>query len=202
LILGFFLSACARPAAERDAGGALTDTPRADAPTVDAGTDASAPDAAIADAAGADAGGTDVRSSDVGSSDAGTPPGDAPRDAPVAGEAGSSCARPIDVSVAGTYTVDTCAFSNFVASGCGAADAHDVVLGGESPLSGSSYGVRVPDGWVIDQTDRLCEASAFTCSATGMYFVTGTRGDPFWYFVISRRDGGCGMVDVIVERMM
>jgi hypothetical protein len=195
------LPGCARAARENDAGGGRDtpasdtpplDAPRADTPSLDTGrVDASVADVRVA----TDTGGTDTRVVDASASDGGAP------DVPTPGTPGSSCVWPIDVSGGGTFSVDTCMFTDTVASGCGAPAAADVVLGGDAPGTGSTYTVTVPSGWAIDQVSSLdCTASSFSCSRTGTYSVSGATFPPRWFFVLSRLDGDCGPVDVLITR--
>jgi hypothetical protein len=132
----------------------------------------------------------------AGGADGGPPAIDAGLPAP-----GGDCSGAIDVSSGGTFVVDTCTGSDEVGATCAALGARDALLVADAPFSGSTYFVRVPAEWVVQQVDDACSPMAWSCGA-GSWGVSGAVPWARWRFAVQRADGACGSVAIEVERAM
>lgn len=131
-------------------------------------------------------------------------PTDASSDAPLSDGAvvfGESCASPIDISTSGTFAIDTCALTNSVAASCGTTGAA-AILRADAPITGSSYGITFPSGWVLQELDDTCAPVTYECGSTGAWYVSGATPGDYWYFAIEPASGTCGSTSITVDRTM
>jgi hypothetical protein len=139
---------------------------------------------------------------DSGAPDAGVATDSGTDTAPVdAGPPGESCTAPVDVSLGGTFTVDTCSVTNSVAASCGTTAAA-VILRGDAPGTGSTYSITFPAGWVLVEVDSTCTPMPDSCGSTGTWGVSGANPYGYWYFAIEPADGTCATTTVTVDRVM
>lgn len=111
-----------------------------------------------------------------------------------------ACPTPIDVSVSGSYPIDTCALKKNVGATCAAGGiAPGVAVKAASPSTGSTYLLTLPADWVIQQSDVTCGGMAFSCGPAS-WGVSGWTGQPNWYFLLARADGTCGTATLVVNR--
>jgi hypothetical protein len=77
-----------------------------------------------------------------------------------------------------------------------------VILRGDSPMSGSTYSLTFPTGWVLEELDDTCTPEPFSCGSTGTWGVSGATGAAYWYFALEPASGTCGTATVTVDRLM
>jgi hypothetical protein len=114
---------------------------------------------------------------------------------------GESCTSPIDVSLGGTFAIDTCTLTDSVTASCGATAAA-AILAGVAPTTGSTYSITFPTGWVLQELDDTCSPESFSCGSTGTWGVSGDTPGGYWYFAIEPESGTCGSTTVTVDRVM
>ncbi len=112
-----------------------------------------------------------------------------------------SCMAPIDVSAGGTWTIDTCSLTTTVAASCGTT-AIAAILKGDAPMTGSSYSITFPSGWVIVQLYSDCSPWLYDCGSTGTWGTSGATPGDTWYWGVEPASGTCGSATVTVDRLM
>ena len=120
---------------------------------------------------------------------------------------GDGCASAIDLSRLGSSTlpIDTCAVADHVNAPCGAVGTRDVVLTGAVPAPpGARYVFTVDAGWAVMFLERDCVArGGGFCDVALAGGVEGnlSGGAERWYFAVERADGGCGRVNLGIDRV-
>jgi len=114
---------------------------------------------------------------------------------------GASCTSPIDISDGGTFAIDTCTLTDSIAASCGTTAAA-AILRGVAPMTGSTYELTFPSGWVLQQLDDTCSPMTYSCGSTGTWSVSGDTSEGYWYFAIEPASGTCGSTSVTVDRVM
>jgi hypothetical protein len=181
-----------------DAGGTFFNSDTGTGATSDATSPSSDAGAGTLDAIALETGTADGKAHDAGGGDDVTDASLSDTGPIVLGE---SCTAPIDISLGGTFAIDTCTLTDSVTASCGTTAAA-AILAGVAPTTGSTYSITFPTGWVLQELDDTCSPESFSCGSTGTWGVSGDTPGGYWYFAIEPESGTCGSTTVTVDRVM